>query len=280
MSGVGVGDDGDEDDGLGDLSGPLPTVEFVKHGLELTPTVVAASHVAVSIPVDRGLSAAQALRQFNEVTAGWANRAKTPTIFTLLKFVVGFCNGTDEDGAGALSFDLPPVVTDKCLLAAHVRLVSQSRGALGLPASRQTAYLLFCKDFRAKFFADNSGAKPAMGAVTAAWKSHLLEGAGESALYAVASAENRERYLREHELWQRDYHGSDGGAGEMEGGGGGGGGEDGGVGGGVGAAAGGGGGEDEVDVMDGDYVESDDDDHEDFRLLGARYDLRRVLVPE
>ena len=46
------------------------------------------------------------------VTAGWANRAKTPTILTLLKFVVGFCNGTDEDGAGALSFDLPPVVSD------------------------------------------------------------------------------------------------------------------------------------------------------------------------
>jgi hypothetical protein len=64
------------------------------------------------------------------------------------------------------------------------------------------------------------------------------------------------------------------------GGGGGGGGENGGVGGGVGAAAGGGGGEDEVDVMDGDYAESDDDDHEDFRLLGARCDLRRVLVPE
>jgi hypothetical protein len=83
MSGVGLGDDGDEDDGLGDLSG------LVKLGLEVTPTVVAASRVAVSIPVDRGLSATQALRQFNEVTAGWANRAKTPTIFTLLRFVVG-----------------------------------------------------------------------------------------------------------------------------------------------------------------------------------------------
>ena len=30
---------------------------------------------------------------------------------------------------------------------------------------------------------------------------------GESTLHGVASAENRERYLREHELWQQDNHG-------------------------------------------------------------------------
>ena len=186
-------------DGRGDLSGPLPSVVFVEHGLELPVEVIAAPAVAISLPSPtyRGLSARRALDAYNQEHGGWANREKSVTVGGLLEFVVGH-------DSNSLSSEVPQPPRDaRALQTSHAALVSRKRDTLGLPTSRQNAFVLFCKDFRGS--RNPKEPKLKHQAVSRAWEQHKEESGGFSK-HAMASALDRERYLREHELWLKEFH--------------------------------------------------------------------------
>lgn len=151
----------------------------------------------------RGLSGRAALGAYNREHGGWRNREKRVTVGGLLEFAVAFCNGSDEAGTGALTASLPPAVTDTKLVRDHRAAFTKTREALGLPAARQNAWMLFGAAHREKAAA--AGRTVSKAEVSAAWETHKAEGGGQSA-FASQSAVDRERYLRAHELWLLRFH--------------------------------------------------------------------------